>query len=270
MTDIIEVHQLRKAFPSRNGPVDAVRGLDLRIAEGELFGLLGPNGAGKTTTLRMLTTLLEIDAGRAVVAGADVARDARTVRRRIGYVGQAGGADLPATGRENLLLQGRLYRLSRADAARRAEELIDALALGGFVDRRARTYSGGQRRRLEIALGLMHRPRVLFLDEPTTGLDPQNRANLWEQLRSLRAAGTTIVLTTHYLEEADALADRLAAGPTRSYAGTKRQLNAWLYSRMHEQLELEASIQQEMAASGDFAEGVTAFVEKRPARFAGR
>jgi ABC-2 type transport system ATP-binding protein len=210
MTDIIEVHQLRKAFPSRNGPVDAVRGLDLRIADGELFGLLGPNGAGKTTTLRMLTTLLEIDAGRAVVAGADVARDARTVRRRIGYVSQAGGADLPATGRENLLLQGRLYRLSRADAARRADELIDALALGSFVDRRARTYSGGQRRRLEIALGLMHRPRVLFLDEPTTGLDPQNRANLWEQLRSLRAAGTTIVLTTHYLEEADALADRLA------------------------------------------------------------
>ncbi|WP_073260204.1 ATP-binding cassette domain-containing protein [Cryptosporangium aurantiacum] len=206
MTDIIEVEQLRKAF----GSVDAVRGLDLRVAEGELFGVLGPNGAGKTTTLRMLTTLLPIDGGRAMVAGADVVREPRAVRQRIGYVGQAGGADLPATGRENLLLQARLYGASRADAARRAAELIDALALGSFVDRTARTYSGGQRRRLEIALGLMHRPRVLFLDEPTTGLDPQNRANLWEQLRSLRAAGTTIVLTTHYLEEADALADRLA------------------------------------------------------------
>jgi ABC-2 type transport system ATP-binding protein len=206
MSDVIEVHQLRKSFPG----VEAVRGLDLRVAAGELFGLLGPNGAGKTTTLRMLTTLLPIDAGQAVVAGADVARDPRTVRRRIGYVGQLGGADLPATGRENLLLQGRLYGAGRADTARRADELIDALALGAFVDRKAASYSGGQRRRLEIALGLIHRPAVLFLDEPTTGLDPQNRANLWDQLRALRAEGTTIVLTTHYLEEADALADRLA------------------------------------------------------------
>jgi len=206
MADVIEVHELRKSFPG----VEAVRGLDLRVAAGELFGLLGPNGAGKTTTLRMLTTLLPIDAGRAVVAGADVARDPRAVRRRIGYVGQVGGADLPATGRENLLLQARLYGASRADAARRAEELVEALALGAFANRPASTYSGGQRRRLEIALGLTHRPTVLFLDEPTTGLDPQNRANLWEQLRALRAGGTTIVLTTHYLEEADALADRLA------------------------------------------------------------
>ncbi|MFG1927820.1 ATP-binding cassette domain-containing protein [Cryptosporangium sp. NPDC048952] len=206
MADVIEVHDLRKSFPG----VEAVRGLDLHVAAGELFGLLGPNGAGKTTTLRMLTTLLPIDAGTAVVAGTDVARDPRTVRRRIGYVGQAGGADLPATGRENLLLQGRLYGASKADVRSRADELIDALALGAFIDRRVSTYSGGQRRRLEIALGLAHRPQVLFLDEPTTGLDPQNRANLWEQLRALRAEGTTIVLTTHYLEEADALADRLA------------------------------------------------------------
>ena len=206
MADVIEVHELRKSFPG----VDAVRGLDLQVAAGELVGLLGPNGAGKTTTLRMLTTLLPIDAGRAIVAGADVARDPAAVRRRIGYVGQAGGADLPATGQENLLLQARLHGASRADAVRRADELIDALALGTFADRPASTYSGGQRRRLEIALGLMNRPTVLFLDEPTTGLDPQNRANLWDQLRALRSEGTTIVLTTHYLEEADALADRLA------------------------------------------------------------
>ncbi|WP_035859002.1 daunorubicin resistance protein DrrA family ABC transporter ATP-binding protein [Cryptosporangium arvum] len=206
MADVIEVQDLRKSFPG----VEAVRGLDLRVAAGELFGLLGPNGAGKTTTLRLLTTLLPIDAGTAVVAGADVARDPRAVRRRIGYVGQIGGADLPATGRENLLLQGRLYGASKTDARRRGDELIEALALGSFVDRRVSTYSGGQRRRLEIALGLAHRPQVLFLDEPTTGLDPQNRANLWDQLRALRADGTTIVLTTHYLEEADALADRLA------------------------------------------------------------
>jgi ABC-2 type transport system ATP-binding protein len=206
MSHVIEVHQLRKSFPG----VEAVRGLDLQVAPGELFGLLGPNGAGKTTTLRMLTTLLPIDAGRAIVAGTDVARNPREVRRRIGYVGQLGGADLPATGRENLLLQGRLYGASKAEGTRRGAELIDALALGAFIDRRVTGYSGGQRRRLELALGLIHRPTVLFLDEPTTGLDPQNRANLWELLRGLRAEGTTIVLTTHYLEEADALADRLA------------------------------------------------------------
>jgi ABC-2 type transport system ATP-binding protein len=139
MTDALVIEQLRKSFPTRGKPVEAVRGLDLRVAEGELFGFLGPNGAGKTTTLRMLTTLLPIDAGRAVIAGADVAKQPRTVRRRIGYVAQNGGADLPATGRENLLLQGRLYGASRGDAARRADELIELLALGDFVDRIAST-----------------------------------------------------------------------------------------------------------------------------------
>ncbi|OHV45581.1 ATP-binding cassette domain-containing protein [Pseudofrankia sp. BMG5.36] len=210
MSNVLAAKGLRKSFPGRGGPVEAVRGVDLRVRAGEVFGFLGPNGAGKTTTLRMLATLLPIDAGSAHIAGVDVRRDPAEVRRRIGYVGQVGGADLPATGRENLLLQGRLHGASRAAAARRADELVDVLALGEFVDRRAATYSGGQRRRLEVALGLMHSPALLFLDEPTTGLDPQNRANLWDQLRALRARGTTIFLTTHYLEEADALADRLA------------------------------------------------------------
>jgi ABC-2 type transport system ATP-binding protein len=187
-----------------------VRGVDLEVRAGEIFGFLGPNGAGKTTTLRMLTTLLPIDSGQAFVAGLDVARDPAEVRRRIGYVSQLGGGDRPATGRENLLLQGELYGMRKAAAGARADELIEVFELGAFIDRRVLTYSGGQRRRLEVALGIMHRPEILFLDEPTTGLDPQNRANLWEQLRELRAWGATIFLTTHYLEEADALSDRLA------------------------------------------------------------
>ncbi|HEU5155799.1 MAG TPA: ATP-binding cassette domain-containing protein [Streptosporangiaceae bacterium] len=210
MTEVLLAENLRKSFPVKAETVEAVRGIDLRVQAGEVFGFLGPNGAGKTTTLRMLTSLLPIDGGTAVVAGVDVTRDPEEVRRRIGYVAQGGGADLPATGRENLLLQAQLYGASRAEASSRADELIETLALADFVDRRALTYSGGQRRRLEVALGLMHRPRLLFLDEPTTGLDPQNRANLWDRLRALRDAGTTIFLTTHYLEEADALADRLS------------------------------------------------------------
>ena len=201
---------LRKAFRVRNKPVEAVDGIDLLVATGQIFGFLGPNGAGKTTTLRILTTLLPADAGEAFVAGADVRRSPQEVRRRIGYVGQLGGADTSATGRENLLLQGRLYGMTAAQAARRTAELIEAFDLGAFAGRVARSYSGGQRRRLEVALGILHRPRVLFLDEPTTGLDPQNRANLWDQLRLLRAGGTTVFLTTHYLDEADQLSDRLA------------------------------------------------------------
>jgi len=201
---------LRKKFPSRGGGVEALRGVDLSIGAGEIYGFLGPNGAGKTTTLRILTTLLPADSGEAVVAGVDVRRHPAEVRHRIGYVGQLGGADREATGRENLLLQGRLYGMSRTDTERRAGELIELLELSAFSQRIVRSYSGGQRRRLEVALGIMHRPEVLFLDEPTLGLDPQNRANLWAQLRGLRDAGTTIMLTTHYLDEADQLSDRLA------------------------------------------------------------
>jgi ABC-2 type transport system ATP-binding protein len=209
-TAAVTTRGLRKSFGRGAARIEAVRHLDMEVARGEIFGFLGPNGAGKTTTLRMLTTLLSIDGGEAIVAGVDVARQPREARRRIGYVGQLGGADQPATGRENLVLQGELYGLSGAHARLRAAELIDQLELAEFADRVARTYSGGQRRRLEVALGLVHRPDVLFLDEPTSGLDPQNRAHLWDQVRALRASGTTIFLTTHYLEEADALADRLA------------------------------------------------------------
>jgi len=208
---VVETRGLRKAFGTGSKRVEAVSGIDLSVGAGEIFGFLGPNGAGKTTTLRMLTTLMPIGGGHAIVAGLDVTRQPRDVRRRIGYVGQLGGADLSATGRENLVLQGELYGATGAEARARASELVGQLELSEFADRLARTYSGGQRRRLEVAIGLVHRPAVLFLDEPSTGLDPQNRANLWDQVRALRDdAGTTIFLTTHYLEEADALADRVA------------------------------------------------------------
>jgi len=209
-SNAVEISELRKSFHVKGKTVEAVRGVDLTVAEGEIFGLLGPNGAGKTTTLRILTTLLPADAGTAFVAGADVRRDPALVRGRIGYVGQLGGADAAATGRENLLLAGRLYGLSAVAARSRCAELTEVFELGELVDRAVRTYSGGQRRRLEVALGIMHRPRVLFLDEPTTGLDPQNRANLWSLLWSLRDSGTTVFLTTHYLDEADQLSDRVA------------------------------------------------------------
>jgi len=205
----ILTEDVRKTFASRKGHIEAVRGVSLRVQAGEIFGLLGPNGAGKTTTLRMLTTLLPIDAGSACVAGFDVAAHPDKVRERIGYVSQLGGADELATGRENLILQGRLYGASLAELGPRVDELARILDLSEFADRRVKTYSGGQRRRLDVALGIVHQRSVLFLDEPTTGLDPQNRANLWEHLSALRERGTTIVLTTHYLEEADVLCDRL-------------------------------------------------------------
>src|ERR1700757_1895584 len=207
---VIAAHDLRKSFPTRGGaPVQAVRGVDMDVAGGEIVGVLGPNGAGKTTTLRMLTTLLPIDSGTATVAGFDVATDPDQVRARIGYVSQLGGSYELATGRENLVLQGRLYGGEATVVRRRADELIDLLELGEFADRRVITYSGGQRRRLDVALGIVHEPDLLFMDEPSTGLDPQNRANLWDHIAALRRRGTTIFLTTHYLEEADVLCDRL-------------------------------------------------------------
>ena len=212
MDSVIFTSDLRKSFPARGkhgGLVEAVRGVSIEVGRGEIFGFLGPNGAGKTTTLRMLTTLLPIGSGTATVAGFDVARQPKQVRRRTGYVSQLGGADELATGRENLILQGRLYGAARAQIVPRARELADLLDLGEFAERRVSTYSGGQRRRLDIALGIVHEPEVLFLDEPTTGLDPQSRANLWDHVRALRERGTTVFLTTHYLEEADVLCDRL-------------------------------------------------------------
>jgi ABC-2 type transport system ATP-binding protein len=208
-TKVISTEGLSKSFRSPGGAIAAVAGVSIDVARGEIFGFLGPNGAGKTTTLRMLTTLLPIDGGSATVAGFDVARNPNQVRERIGYVSQLGGADDLATGRENLVLQGRLYGGDLESVSRRTELLMGILDLSEFADRRVKTYSGGQRRRLDVALGIVHQPEVLFLDEPSTGLDPQNRANLWDHVRALRDRGTTIFLTTHYLEEADALCDRL-------------------------------------------------------------
>ncbi len=207
---VVTTSDLKKYFSTRHGLVKAVDGVNLAVEAGQVFGFLGPNGAGKTTTLRILTTLMDPDSGQAVVAGHDVLGEPDVVRRHIGYVSQAGGSDRPATGRENLVLQARLYGIPLATAQKRAAELIDLLDITEFADRIVRTYSGGQRRRLDVALGIMHEPEVLFLDEPTTGLDPQNRANLWEQIRKLKATGTTIFMTTHYLEEADVLSDRLS------------------------------------------------------------
>ncbi|GAA3940240.1 ATP-binding cassette domain-containing protein [Actinomadura viridis] len=206
----IQTRALTRTFTLKSGPVHAVRGIDLTVGRGEILGFLGPNGAGKTTTLRMLTTLLPPTGGEAVVAGHDLLGDPAGVRRRIGYVAQSGGLDPACDVREELVTQGRLHRLSRAAARHRAEELAGELDLTALLDRPTAALSGGQRRRVEIALGLVNRPEVLFLDEPTTGLDPGSRSDLWDLVRRIRAEnGTTVFLTTHLLDEADALADRV-------------------------------------------------------------
>ncbi|WP_109507690.1 ATP-binding cassette domain-containing protein [Nocardioides speluncae] len=207
---VIQTRGLTRTFTARKQTVEAVRGLDLEIAQGELVAFLGPNGAGKSTTLRMLTTLLPPTSGSASVAGFDVATQSRQVRQSIGYVGQGNAAGHQQHGRDELVSQARAHGLSRMEARARAEELIADFDLAACADRKVSTLSGGQRRRMDIAIGLVHRPRVLFLDEPSTGLDPQNRANLQTQIQRLHAeTGSTIVLTTHYLEEADALAGRV-------------------------------------------------------------
>ncbi|MCG5444611.1 ATP-binding cassette domain-containing protein [Micromonospora sp. NIE79] len=211
---MIETRGLRKSFRSRAGretkTVDAVRGVDLDVAKGEIFGFLGPNGAGKTTTLRMLATLIEPDGGEATIAGADLRKDPAEVRRRIGYVPQGGSTWDESTAREELVLHARMYGINKADAQRRAARALDAFQLTEYADRKCKTYSGGQRRRVEIALGIIHEPKIVFLDEPTTGLDPQSRAHMWDEIRRLRADGMTVFITTHYLDEADALCDRIA------------------------------------------------------------
>jgi ABC-2 type transport system ATP-binding protein len=207
---MIQTQGLTRHFTVKRETVEAVRGVDLHVRQGELVALLGPNGAGKSTTLRMLTTLIPPTAGRAEVAGYDVTRHPREVRSRIGYIGQGNGAGHSQRGRDELVSHARAYGMSRATARARAAELIGSLDLGGVADRVVSSLSGGQRRRLDIAMGLIHAPDLLFLDEPSTGLDPQNRANLQEHIARLRAAhDTTIVLTTHYLEEADSMAERV-------------------------------------------------------------
>jgi ABC-2 type transport system ATP-binding protein len=211
---IIETKGLRKSFRSRAGrekkTVEAVQGVDLAVADGEIFGFLGPNGAGKTTTLRMLATLLEPDGGEATVAGVDLRKHPGEVRKRIGYVAQGGSTWDDSTAREELVLHARMYGIGKAEAQRRAAAALQAFQLTEYADRKCKTYSGGQRRRVDIALGIIHQPRVVFLDEPTTGLDPQSRAHMWDEIRRLRREGMTIFITTHYLEEADALCDRVA------------------------------------------------------------
>jgi len=211
---MIETRGLRKSFTSRQGRekkvVEAVRGVDLDVAEGEIFGFLGPNGAGKTTTLRMLATLIVPDGGSAVIAGADLLNDPGEVRRRIGYVAQGGSTWDDSTAREELVLQARLYGITKSDALARADRVLGAFQLSEYADRKCKTYSGGQRRRVDIALGIIHEPKVVFLDEPTSGLDPQSRAHMWDEIRRLRAEGMTVFITTHYLDEADALCDRLS------------------------------------------------------------
>ena len=184
---MIETHDLRRTFKSRKSEVEAVRGVDLSVGAGEIFGFLGPNGAGKTTTLRMLATLLTPTAGEATVAGADLRREPQRVRERIGYVPQGGSTDPAETGRGELVIQGRLYGMNKADAQARAAEVLAALDLEAAADRTTSTYSGGMKRRLDVGLGIVHRPSVLFLDEPTTGLDPQARARMWDEIRHLRA-----------------------------------------------------------------------------------
>jgi ABC-2 type transport system ATP-binding protein len=205
---ILDVRDLTKVYPDGTR---AVQGVSFQVARGEFFGFLGPNGAGKSTTIKMLITLLAKTSGEAHVFGLDVARDADAIRRRIGYSAQEIGLDDELTGRENLLLQGRLYHLPGDLLKERVEELLTLMDLAADADRPAGAYSGGMRKRLDLATGLIHRPELLFLDEPTTGLDPQNRAGLWKHLERLnKDEGLTIFLTTHYMEEADRLCDRLA------------------------------------------------------------
>jgi ABC-2 type transport system ATP-binding protein len=237
----VEVAGLTKTYRSRAGAVDAVRGVDLLVEGGEMFGFLGPNGAGKSTMVRMLTTLLSITAGTARVAGLDVAREPDAVRQRIGVALQDAGLDARQTGRELLVLQGRLFDLSARDAAERAQELLELVELTDAADRRIKSYSGGMKRRLDLASALVHRPDVLFLDEPTTGLDPASRVTVWDEVRRINERGTTVFLTTQYLEEADQLCDRLAIidGGLIVREGTPARLKADLRQRLGREVTLD-------------------------------
>jgi ABC-2 type transport system ATP-binding protein len=204
----VEAYDLIKTYPP---DVRALDGLSITIKSGEIFGLLGPNGAGKSTAIKILTTLTRPDSGTATVAGHDVLRHPDRVRRAIGVVAQKSGTDPMATGRDNLMLQGRLYGMTGLDLRQRVTDVLGRFDLAEAADCAARTYSGGMQRRLDVAIGLVHRPQVLFLDEPTTGLDPEVRGALWQEITRLSTEdGLTILLTTHYLEEADRLADKLA------------------------------------------------------------
>jgi ABC-2 type transport system ATP-binding protein len=229
----VEAEGLVKRYHGRGGTVDAVRGVDLSVGAGEVFGFLGPNGAGKSTTIRMLTTLMTLTAGTARVAGIDVVAEPDRVRRNIGVALQEAGLDARQTGRELLVLQARLFGMSKRPAAARAAELLELVELVEAADRRIKGYSGGMKRRLDLASALVHEPEVLFLDEPTTGLDPASRLTVWDEVRRINDRGTTVFLTTQYLEEADQLCGRLAIidGGLIVREGTPAQLKAELRER---------------------------------------
>jgi ABC-2 type transport system ATP-binding protein len=258
---MIHIRGLTRVFKVKKETVEAVRGIDLDVEAGRLVAFLGPNGAGKSTTLRILTTLLPPTSGTATVAGHDVVRDPARVRSRIGYVGQRNSAGEDFLVRDELVTQGRCYGLPARDAAARADELLDLLDLMPMAKRRPGTLSGGQRRRLDIALGLVHRPDLLFLDEPSTGLDPKSRAEIWQHILRLRQTyGTTLFLTTHYLEEADSMAERVVIIDNgRIIAdGTSEQLKNDLAG---DHITLTTSTEEEArraaAMSGGAADGTT-------------
>ncbi|MEM8533330.1 MAG: ATP-binding cassette domain-containing protein [Chloroflexota bacterium] len=208
---IIQTEKLSKGFKTSQGDVvHAVQDVTLSVEHGAIFGFLGPNGAGKSTTMHILTTLLAPSGGSAQIAGYDLLKEAAQIRQQIGFVSQLGGLKESATGREQLLLYAQLHGFNRKDAIKRITELSDALELSHFMNRPISTYSGGQKRRIDLATGIVHKPKLLFLDEPTTALDPQSRARLWNEVEKLRDQGTTVFLTTHYMDEADALCDRVA------------------------------------------------------------
>jgi len=259
----IEAEQLVKRYTGRGGDVEAVRGVDLRVEEGEVFGFLGPNGAGKSTTVRMLTTLMTITSGSARVAGVDVTADPDTARQRIGVALQEAGLDVRQTGRELVMLQARLFDMSREQAAARAEELLELVDLVESADRRIKGYSGGMKRRLDLASALVHEPDVLFLDEPTTGLDPASRLTVWDELQRINERGTTIFLTTQYLEEADQLCERLAIidGGVLVGEGTPAELKAGL--RQRHGLTYEPTLDEVfLAATGRTRERVAGEVQE--------
>ncbi|SPF48709.1 Daunorubicin resistance ABC transporter ATPase subunit [Candidatus Desulfosporosinus infrequens] len=207
--EMIVTKDLCKVFKNGKNTVEAVKNVNLQVRQGEIFGFLGPNGAGKTTTMRMLTTLMTPSTGSVTIVGYDLSRHAKQIRQKIGYVSQKGGCYEFATGYENLVLQGRLYGLSKSTAIENADQLIKSFEMEEYCHRKVLTYSGGQRRHIDLGMGIMHNPMLLFLDEPTTGLDPTSRSTFWNQIKILQDKGITVFLTTHYLEEADSLCNTI-------------------------------------------------------------